>query len=175
MDRQQQQAKLQAHNKMHQTAEADKIAAAARAVQIATQHGLDMQAMREKTRLEAEARFAIEVKQLNERHNEAMLRQAENLNAAAERKLNIEKEATHAVTVRAEKLQQERLQQAQLQRLAQKERITSKKANLEQIGGGLKMVTSPSTSRPQPECPNCPNCPQPECPAGGASRSPSRL
>ena len=105
--RQQQQAKLEAHNKMHQTAEADKIAAAARAVQIATQHGLDMQAMREKTRLEAEARFAIEVKQLNERHNEAMLRQAENLNAAAERKLNIEKEATHAVTVRAEKLQQE--------------------------------------------------------------------
>ena len=61
----------------------------------------------------------------------------------------------HAKRLR-EKLQQERLQQAQLQRLAQKERITSKKANLEQIGGGLKMVTSPSTSRPQPECPNQP-------------------
>ena len=53
----------------------------------------------------------------------------------------------HAKRMR-EKLQQERLQQAQAQRLAQKERITSKKANLEQIGGGLKMVTSPSTGVP---------------------------
>lgn len=105
--RQQQQAKLRAHDKMHQAAEAEKMAAAARAVQLETQHGQEVQRTREKTRVEGEMQLKAELKAADERHQEQMRRQAESLEAAAQRRLDEANELKRRETVRADKLQKE--------------------------------------------------------------------
>lgn len=103
----QQKRQLHAHHQMHKAAESEKMQAEARAVHLAAQQRDELAKTKALAKAEAEAKGALEMKSAEDRHEEQMARQAEQLNAAAERKLDEANELKRRETVRAEKLQQE--------------------------------------------------------------------
>lgn len=106
--RQAQQRKLMEHDRMHRAAENEKMATAARAVQIANAQREALQRTKMETKAEAEAVAAERFKQAEEKHHEQSRMLEERLTAAAQRRLDDMIEQKRRETVRADKLQQER-------------------------------------------------------------------